>query len=123
MLHRNIPMIGPDMPPNELGRNAAGNVGSPLAGPMSATMAAASLRANRLLAQQVQLSYIASEHARAQAAAAEELIETWQPDGPVRSALLSLLKLQQQLASNASHNALAAGRNFGHLAFAFPVLV
>lgn len=83
-------------------------------------VAAIAFSANQTLATQIQLVHGVGQYVREHSmrlASAGEIA----PAGPVREAFAIVARLQAKAADVLSEAALMCGRNFGRLAFAFPV--
>jgi len=90
------------------------------ADPIPATMAALSMQTNAAFARQVRLAHAVAELARDQARALAAAGERAFPQGPLQRAVSASGSLQSDLAQVVADAVLRFGREFGHLAFAFP---
>ena len=91
----------------------------PIAG-AEAARAAASFAANRMLAEQIRNAHMLGELARAQSNMLGELANGTLPSGPFRDAVVAIARVEAAMADAIMSAAGRFGREFGHLAFAYP---
>ena len=88
--------------------------------PGQAAIAALAFQANQAITRQVSMSYALAVFARDQAQTIADAGEQILPDGAFRAAVTGGARLQAEIAASVAKAATDFGRQFGHMAFAFP---
>jgi len=89
--------------------------------PAEAAMAMVSRYANFRLSEQIERAYLQATQARDCVRATAAFSQSCLPAGPARAALLATLARNEAEAEALMRAVLRFGRDYGHLAFAFPV--
>jgi hypothetical protein len=84
-------------------------------------MALASRSANQALSRQIEMAFDVGQALRAQSRDLERTARTAVPAGPWRETLMGMARAQARFADTVVDQALALGRRFGGLAFAYPL--
>lgn len=86
----------------------------------NAARATASYAANRVLTEQIRGAHALGELARSQSSLIGEFAQASLPFGPLRDAVVNFARVEAALADTIIGTANRFGREFGHIAFAFP---
>ena len=89
--------------------------------PAASVMALASRSANQALSRQIEIAFDVGQALRAQSRDLERTARTAVPAGPWRETLMGMARAQARFADTVVDQALALGRRYGGLAFAYPL--